>query len=128
MDNTQIPAQGALVEGASLTLVGQSPRVEALRSAIADTIGPIDGHGDGAMPTIGGAAGSMQATCSLREVRQVAEREAITQALRESHGQVPAAAAALGISRAQLYRLIGSLRVNHRPFEVDQAGKSIPPG
>ena len=50
---------------------------------------------------------------SLREKRQVAEREAITEALRQSHGQVPAAAAALGISRAQLYRLIGRLRVNH---------------
>lgn len=68
-------------------------------------------------PIIHGSPGNgARATISLRERRQVAEREAITQALRESRGQVPAAAAALGISRAQLYRLIGRLRVNHRPF------------
>ena len=49
---------------------------------------------------------------SLREMRQSAEREAITRALRESRGQVPAAAAALGISRAQLYRLISRLHMD----------------
>jgi DNA-binding NtrC family response regulator len=52
---------------------------------------------------------------SLRERRLMAEREAITEALRESHGQVPMAASSLGISRAQLYRLIGRLRLPHGP-------------
>lgn len=62
---------------------------------------------------------------SLRESRHIAEREAITQALRESHGQVPAAAAALGISRAQLYRLIGRLHVDHHlSQDPDQNGMS----
>ncbi|OGT60491.1 MAG: hypothetical protein A3E01_11320 [Gammaproteobacteria bacterium RIFCSPHIGHO2_12_FULL_63_22] len=62
---------------------------------------------------------------SLRETRHMAEREAITQALRESHGQVPAAAAALGISRAQLYRLIGRLHVDHHlAYDPDQNGMS----
>ena len=62
---------------------------------------------------------------SLRETRHIAEREAITQALRESHGQVPAAAASLGISRAQLYRLIGRLHVDHHlAYDPDQNGMS----
>lgn len=50
---------------------------------------------------------------SLRAMRQAAEREAITRALLRSQGQVPAAAALLGISRAQLYRLISRLRLDH---------------
>lgn len=50
---------------------------------------------------------------SLRAMRQAAEREAITRALRKSQGQVPAAAAMLGISRAQLYRLISRLGLDH---------------
>jgi DNA-binding NtrC family response regulator len=50
---------------------------------------------------------------SLREIRHAAEREAITRALRHCHGQVPTAAAMLGISRAQLYRLISRLRLDH---------------
>jgi DNA-binding NtrC family response regulator len=62
---------------------------------------------------------------SLRETRHMAEREAITQALRLSHGQVPVAAAALGISRAQLYRLIGRLHVDHHlAHDSDQNGMS----
>ncbi len=62
---------------------------------------------------------------SLRETRHIAEREAITQALRGSNGQVPAAAAALGISRAQLYRLIGSLHIEHQlAHDPDQNGIS----
>ena len=50
---------------------------------------------------------------SLREMRRAAEREAITRALRQNHGQVPAAAVALDISRAQLYRLISRLGLDH---------------
>ena len=50
---------------------------------------------------------------SLRDMRQAAEREAITRALRQSQGQVPAAATMLGISRAQLYRLISRLKLDH---------------
>ena len=50
---------------------------------------------------------------SLRAMRQAAEREAITRALHRSQGQVPAAAALLGISRAQLYRLISRLQLDH---------------
>lgn len=62
---------------------------------------------------------------SLRETRHAAEREAITNALRDSHGQVPAAAASLGISRAQLYRLIGRLHVDHHlAYDPDQNGMS----
>ena len=57
---------------------------------------------------------------SLRAMRQAAEREAITRALLRSQGQVPAAAALLGISRAQLYRLISRLRLDHHAV-VDAA-------
>jgi DNA-binding NtrC family response regulator len=57
--------------------------------------------------------GTRRTGTSLRERRLMAEREAITEALRESHGQVPMAASLLGISRAQLYRLIGRLRLPH---------------
>jgi DNA-binding NtrC family response regulator len=67
--------------------------------------------------------GNGMCSISLREKRQVAEREAITEALRQSHGQVPAAAASLGISRAQLYRLIGRLRVDHHHPYASEAGK-----
>lgn len=62
---------------------------------------------------------SMRRTApSLRERRLMAERDAIAEALRESHGQVPMAASSLGISRAQLYRLIGRLRLPHRPVDA----------
>ena len=69
---------------------------------------------------------SAGARVSLRETRHVAEREAIIGALRDSRGQVPLAAASLGISRAQLYRLIGRLHVDHRLAndEFDQNGMS----
>ena len=60
-------------------------------------------------------------TLPLRDARQIAEREAIELALRENHGRVPAAAAALRISRAQLYRLIGRLQVPLHP-------ENAPPG
>lgn len=63
-------------------------------------------------------AAMRRAAPSLRERRLMAEREAITEALRESHGQVPMAASSLGISRAQLYRLIGRLRLPHRPLDA----------
>ena len=63
-------------------------------------------------------ATARRAMPSLRERRLMAEREAITEALRESHGQVPMAARSLGISRAQLYRLIGRLRLPHRPMDM----------
>lgn len=42
----------------------------------------------------------------LRECRKIAERRAIEQALRHTGGQIAPAASLLGISRAQLYRLI----------------------
>ena len=63
---------------------------------------------------------------SLRETRHLAEREAIIRALHDNRGQVPLAAASLGISRAQLYRLIGRLQVNrHLAHEdIDQNGMS----
>jgi DNA-binding NtrC family response regulator len=64
-----------------------------------------------------GPSASRRAGTSLRERRLMAEREAITEALRESHGQVPMAASSLGISRAQLYRLIGRLRLPHGPLD-----------
>ena len=69
---------------------------------------------------------SAGARVSLRETRHVAEREAIIGALRDSRGQVPLAAASLGISRAQLYRLIGRLHVDHHLAydEFDQNGIS----
>ncbi len=63
-------------------------------------------------------AAMRRAAPSLRERRLMAERDAITEALRESHGQVPMAASSLGISRAQLYRLIGRLRLPHRPMDM----------
>ncbi len=65
------------------------------------------------------SAAHESSTTSLRERRLIAERDAITEALRESHGQVPMAANSLGISRAQLYRLIGRLRLPHRPQDYN---------
>ncbi len=65
------------------------------------------------------SAGRESSTTSLRERRLMAERDAITEALRDSHGQVPMAASSLGISRAQLYRLIGRLRLPHRPQDYN---------
>ena len=62
---------------------------------------------------LGLAAPGRPDSLSLRDMRQAAEREAITRALRQSQGQVPAAAAMLGISRAQLYRLISRLKLDH---------------
>jgi DNA-binding NtrC family response regulator len=63
---------------------------------------------------------------SLRAMRQAAEREAITRALARSQGQVPAAAALLGISRAQLYRLISRLRLDHHALvDAGERAKAI---
>jgi DNA-binding NtrC family response regulator len=63
---------------------------------------------------------------SLRAMRQAAEREAITRALRKSQGQVPAAAAMLGISRAQLYRLISRLRLDHHAVaDADERTQAV---
>ncbi len=76
---------------------GDSPPILALRAAIAQM------------------AAAKAGQISLREMRHVAEREAITRALRAHQGQVPAAAASLGISRAQLYRLIGRFRLELHP-------------
>lgn len=45
----------------------------------------------------------------LRLVRDAADRRAILHALNACAGRVPMAASALGISRAQLYRLISRL-------------------
>ncbi|MGK7296382.1 MAG: sigma-54 interaction domain-containing protein [Candidatus Wenzhouxiangella sp. M2_3B_020] len=45
---------------------------------------------------------------TLKECRRTAEREAIESALRDSWGSVETAASRLGISKAQLYRLIHS--------------------
>jgi DNA-binding NtrC family response regulator len=67
------------------------------------------------LPSAPAGASTRRSIASLRERRLMAEREAITEALRESHGQVPVAASSLGISRAQLYRLIGRLRLPHGP-------------
>ena len=63
---------------------------------------------------------------SLRAMRQAAEREAITRALHRSQGQVPAAAALLGMSRAQLYRLISRLRLDHHAVvEEGERAKAV---
>lgn len=78
---------------------GESAAILALRAAIAQM------------------AAARAGRMSLREMRHVAERETITRALREHQGQVPAAALSLGISRAQLYRLIGRFRLDlHTEF------------
>jgi two-component system NtrC family response regulator len=70
----------------------------------------------GLPPATGAAdAPSRRTVRSLRECRNQAERDAIADALREAHGHVPVAAHALGISRAQLYRLIGRLRLPTPP-------------
>ena len=77
---------------------------QAVLVADAGTLGP---------ESLGLPAPGRPNSLSLREMRRAAEREAITRALRQSHGQVPAAAAILGISRAQLYRLISRLGLDH---------------
>jgi DNA-binding NtrC family response regulator len=83
-----------------------------------NVVGPehlaLDGDVAG-LPSAPAGASTRRSIASLRERRLMAEREAITEALRESHGQVPVAASSLGISRAQLYRLIGRLRLPHGP-------------
>lgn len=86
---------------------GDSPPILALRAAIAQM------------------AAARAGRISLREMRHVAEREAIARALREHQGQVPAAAASLGISRAQLYRLIGRFHLELRPESSDSKRESI---
>lgn len=48
---------------------------------------------------------------TLRQIRQNADRFSIESALAACNSQVPMAAAQLGISRAQMYRLISSLRI-----------------
>ena len=84
---------------------GDSAAIQALRAAISQM------------------AAARAGRMSLREMRQLAEREAITRALREHQGQVPAAAVSLGISRAQLYRLIGRFGLDLRP-DYDDTGQA----
>ena len=97
MDMKRKPELVRRSDDAALDWHGDSPPILALRAAIAQM------------------AAARAGRISLREMRQVAEREAITRALREHQGQVPAAAASLGISRAQLYRLIGRFRLDLHP-------------
>lgn len=54
------------------------------------------------------ATSGRTANRTLKECRRAAEREAIESALRDSWGSVETAASRLGISKAQLYRLIHS--------------------
>jgi DNA-binding NtrC family response regulator len=86
---------------------GESPPILALRAAIAQM------------------AAARAGRMSLRELRHVAERETITRALREHQGQVPAAAASLGISRAQLYRLIGRFRLELHAPAISKAREAL---
>jgi DNA-binding NtrC family response regulator len=76
---------------------GESAPILALRAAIAQM------------------AAARSGLMSLRELRHLAERETISRALREHRGQVPAAALSLGISKAQLYRLIGRFGLELHP-------------
>jgi two-component system NtrC family response regulator len=50
---------------------------------------------------------------SLQDYREAADRRAITSALNYAKGDVETAAMSLGTSRAQLYRLISNLGINH---------------
>lgn len=97
MDMKRKPSLVLLSGDAAPDGQAESPSVLALRAAIAQMAAARSGQ------------------ISLREMRHIAEREAIFRALREHQGQVPAAAASLGISRAQLYRLIGRFRLDPRP-------------
>lgn len=51
---------------------------------------------------------------NLRRCREAAERDAITRALSVTGSRIPDAAALLGISRSQLYRLIERYRIDSR--------------
>ena len=53
--------------------------------------------------------GRVAPTTTLREAREIAEREIITRTLRRRSGQISASAADLGISRPTLYELIEKL-------------------
>jgi DNA-binding NtrC family response regulator len=86
---------------------GESAPILALRAAIAQM------------------AAARAGRMSLRELRHMAERETIIRALREHQGQVPAAAASLGISRAQLYRLIGRFRLDLQAPSSAKAGEAF---
>lgn len=93
--------------------------MQALVMCEGDVLSPRDlGFEEAPVSDVAHDDGDARLPHSLRSYRQKAEREAIIQALREARGQVPVAAKTLGISRAQLYRLIGQLRVQYHPFET----------
>lgn len=108
MDMNRKPDLAVLAADSSTDWHGDSAPILALRAAIAQM------------------AASRAGRISLREMRQVAEREAIARALREHQGQVPAAAASLGISRAQLYRLIGRFRLDLHPEFGEDEREALP--
>ena len=86
-----------------------------------DGLGRTEGEASAAPPKL-----ERPMDLSLRAMRQAAEREAITRALHRSQGQVPAAAALLGISRAQLYRLISRLQLDHHAVaDAGERAKAI---
>lgn len=59
-------------------------------------------------------ASDMVAPTTLKEAREMAERELVTQALKRHAGRITAAAADLGISRPTLYELIEKLGLGKR--------------
>lgn len=54
---------------------------------------------------------------TLKEIREIAEREAVTSALKRSLGKVAPAAAELGISRPTLYELMEKLNIEKHRME-----------
>jgi two-component system NtrC family response regulator len=84
----------------------QSRVKRAVLTCEGDLIGPADL--DLATPDVAGEAGSKPNArpASLREVREMAERQALQEALAQVNGNVSQAAKLLGVSRPKLYDLI----------------------
>ena len=67
-------------------------------------------------------SGERVAPTTLREARELVERETVTQALKRHAGRITSAAADLGISRPTLYELMEKLGLEKRAG-ADQGGK-----
>ncbi|HBK55386.1 MAG TPA: hypothetical protein DDZ76_03750 [Xanthomonadales bacterium] len=66
------------------------------------------------------------APATLRQARLLAEKQAIEQALLACGGKIPATARCLGVSRAQLYRLLERHRMGYEYPVLDRRRSLVP--
>jgi two-component system NtrC family response regulator len=69
-------------------------------------------------------AGDMVAPTTLKEAREMAERELVTQALKRHSGRITTAAADLGISRPTLYELMEKLGLDKKDGKESSHARS----